>query len=75
MIVIIAIETKRIQFVHQKLARIPPIAGQIRNAVPKAAPIIPIFFVFSAGAEISDIYACTTQNPAPPIPAITLAER
>lgn len=75
MIVIIAIETRRIPFVHQILARIPPIAGQTRKAVPKAAPIIPIFLVFSRGEEISEIYAWTTQNPAPQIPAITRAER
>jgi hypothetical protein len=35
--------------------RIPPIAGPMRNAVPKAAHIIPIFFVFSAGDDISEI--------------------
>lgn len=32
-----------------------PIAGPIRNAVPKAAPINPIFRVRSVGLEISDI--------------------
>ena len=48
--------------------RSPPIAGPIRNARPKAAPIKPIFFVFSSGFEISEIYACTTQNPAPQSP-------
>lgn len=53
--VIIAIETRRIPFVHQRPARIPPIAGHTRNAVPKAAPIIPIFFVFVSGEDISDM--------------------
>ncbi len=32
-----------------------PIAGHTRNANQKAAPIIPIFFVFVAGVDISDI--------------------
>lgn len=50
------------------LARIPPIAGQRRNAKPKAAPINPIRFAFSLGIEISDIYACITPNHAPQSP-------
>jgi hypothetical protein len=55
------------------LDRSHPIAGPIRNARPKAAPISHIFFVFSAGFEISDIYACTTPNHAPPNPDINRA--
>ena len=55
------------------LERSPPIAGPMRNARPKAAPISHIFFVFSAGLDISDIYACTTPNPAPPSPEIKRA--
>jgi hypothetical protein len=47
------------------LARIPPIAGHMRNAKPNAAPMRPIRFAFSLGAEISEIYACITQNQAP----------
>lgn len=35
--------------------RSPPMAGPIRNAVPNAAPINPMFFVFSSGLEMSDI--------------------
>ena len=45
-----------------------PIAGHTRNANPNAAPMSPIFFVRSLGADISEIYACTTPNPAPPSP-------
>lgn len=50
-------------------------AGQMRNAIPKAAPIKPIFFIRSDGLDISAIYACITQNPAPPSPHINLAKR
>ena len=54
---------------------VPPIAGPMRNAIPNAAPIIPIFLVLFAGVEISDIYASTTGNPAPPSPETNLAIR
>jgi hypothetical protein len=47
----------------------------MRKAVPNAAPIIHIFFVFVSGDDMSDIYACTTQNHAPPIQAIILAHK
>lgn len=57
-----------------KPERIHPIAGHTRNASPNAAPMSPIFFVFSAGVDISEIYACITQNPAPPSP-VTIRER
>jgi hypothetical protein len=55
------------------LDKSPPIAGPIKNASQKAAPISHIFFVLSAGWEISDIYACTTPNPAPQRPEIKRA--
>lgn len=58
-----------------KLESAHPMAGPTRNAKPNAAPIIPIFFVFSAGVEISEIYACITPNPAPPSPPRNRAQR
>lgn len=54
---IITIESQIIDANHQNSQIIPPIAGQIRKAVPKVAPIIPIFLVFSSGFEISETYA------------------
>jgi len=50
-------------------------AGPIKNAIPKAAPMNPIFFVRSAGLDISEIYACITPNPAPPSPPTNRAKR
>jgi hypothetical protein len=49
--------------------RSPPIAGPMRNAIPKAAPIIPIFLVLSSGVDISETYAWITPYQAHPIPA------
>jgi hypothetical protein len=49
-----------------KLESTPESAGPTRNAIPKAAPINPIFFIRSVGLDISAIYACITENPAPP---------
>jgi hypothetical protein len=43
-------------------------AGPTRNARPNAAPIIPIFLARVSGVEISDIYACITENPDPHTP-------
>jgi hypothetical protein len=51
----IQVDTMRSPSMPMYFVRIPPIAGPMRNAVPKAAHIIPIFFVFSAGEDISEI--------------------
>ena len=51
------VESPTIEAKPQNSPRIHPIAGQIRNAVPKVAPIIPMFLVFSSGDEMSDTYA------------------
>lgn len=55
--------------------RSPPMAGQIRNAVPNAAPMNHIFRVRSAGVDISDIYAWITPNHAHPSPPTKRAKR
>jgi len=59
--VIIMISLEEIKFEST-----PESAGPTRNAIPKAAPINPIFFMRSVGLDISAIYACITENPAPP---------
>jgi len=52
-----------------------PIAGPMRNAMPKAAHINHIFLVRSSGLEMSEIYACITPKPAPPSHQISRAKR
>lgn len=53
-----------------KFDRRAPSAGPMRNQSPNIAPMSPIFLVRESFDEISDIYACTTQNPAHPRPPI-----
>lgn len=75
LMVMITIETMRIPSMPASCAIVPPMAGPTRKAVQKAAPMSPIFLVFSSGLEMSEIYACTTANPDPPIPATRRARR
>jgi hypothetical protein len=53
--------------------RAPPRAGPIKNPKPNAAPMSQSLRARSAGAEISEIYAWITPNPAPPNPEISRA--
>lgn len=69
------VHIQRTQRIPKFFERIPHIAGPMRNAIPKAAPMYPIFFALSSGAEISDIYACMTPNHAPPSHPIKRANR
>jgi hypothetical protein len=62
----IMLQSTRIICILVTCERSPPIAGPMRNAIPKAAPIYPIFFVLFSGLEISEIYAWMTPKPAPP---------
>ena len=69
------VERMRIPSIPKKVASTPQRAGPMRNADPKAAPISPIFFARVSEVEISEIQACTTQNPPPAIPDIKRAKR
>lgn len=53
--VIRKMERRIIPSIPKKVARTPPSAGPTRNAVPKAAPMSPIFFALFSGVDISDI--------------------
>lgn len=55
LIVMMTMEIINIPLRPATFARIPPMAGPIRNAVPNAAPISPIFLVFSSELDISEI--------------------
>ena len=58
-----------------KLDNTPDRAGPMRKAIPKAAPIKPMFFIRSAGLDISAMYACITEKPEPPSHQTNLASK
>jgi hypothetical protein len=61
--------------IPKNFASIPQSAGQTKKAVPNAAPISPIFLARVSFVEISEIYACTTPKPAPPVQDIRREKR
>lgn len=73
--VISPIASIMIHSIPKSFARTHHIAGPTKNALPKAAPISPIFFALVSFVEMSDIYACTTPKPEPPIPEIRREKR
>jgi hypothetical protein len=69
------IQSRIIVWILDTCESIPQIAGPMRNAIPNAAPMSHIFFALSSGLDISDIYACITQNHAPQSPPTKRAKR